>query len=52
MTGQALPGNDTAINLGLGLIAAVGALAGLLRVAGSRYSPTRPGLPLRCGHRG
>lgn len=28
-------GNDTAINLGLGLIAAVGALAGLLRAAGS-----------------
>ena len=36
MTGQtARPGNDTAVNLGLGLLAALGVLAGLLRVAGS-----------------
>ncbi len=36
MTGQtARPVNDTAVNVGLGLIAAVGVLAGLLRVAGT-----------------
>ncbi len=36
MTGQtARPGNDTAVNLGLGLFAALGVLAGLLRAAGS-----------------
>lgn len=35
MTGQARPGNDAAVNLGLAGIAAAGVLAGLLRVAGS-----------------
>ncbi|NHN55860.1 type IV secretory system conjugative DNA transfer family protein [Calidifontibacter sp. DB0510] len=35
MTGPARPGNDTAINLGLGGIAAVAVLAGLLRASGS-----------------
>lgn len=36
MTGQtARSGNDTAVNLGLGLIASLGVLAGLLRAAGT-----------------
>lgn len=36
MTGQTpRPGNDTAVNLGLGLVAALGVLAGLLRAAGT-----------------
>lgn len=35
MTRQARPGNDTATNIGLGLIATIGVLAALLRIAGT-----------------
>lgn len=35
MSGQARPVGDTAVNLGLGVLAALGVLAGLLRAAGS-----------------
>ncbi|MHB1539249.1 MAG: hypothetical protein ACYCUM_14155 [Solirubrobacteraceae bacterium] len=35
MSGQARPVNDTAVNVGLGLLTAVAVLAGLLRAAGS-----------------